>query len=160
MNPKKLYGFNAYDEHFNLKVPIAIRFAILFGIKNLFLIFLAFNPSQRLSGSGIGLFKDIVNPWILFSDLFAAIVLLSWIKRDIKAGELWRKLWLHGRELLLISYFYHILYVSFFLITSTRIDESLGWFSLLMVLIDILVIRYLIISPIATDLFRDFPAKN
>jgi hypothetical protein len=155
----RIYNLELYDKNGNLCVPFGVKFSILFGIKNLFVIFLIFNPLPGLSLHGLDSIESFVNPLILFSDLLALMVFVAWLKRDAQAKDIWRRVWKQGKLILVASYLYHLAFLSWQMIVADYIDESIGWLWLLMVLVDMLVIRYLLRAWIVHDLFQDFPEK-
>ncbi|QEP42742.1 DUF2919 family protein [Ectothiorhodospiraceae bacterium BW-2] len=156
MAASRIYSFDAYDKNFRLKMPIMVMMAMLFGIKDLILVFLAYGPS-RLAGSGHEIFREVIEVWLLLPNLLLVPLIVAWIFRHKTTRLLWLTVWSHGRVILLWAYAIHFLMVA---VQFFRVDHLLhknsGTLMLIVLLLDFIFWFYIWHRPIVVDLFKDY----
>lgn len=154
------YAPENYDLNGSLKVPALLVVTLLFSIRHLLIVFLAYNPSPRL-GSAFAFLQPLAEPWFVAADLPALLVVLAWWQRRPGAKALWRVIWRYGRVLLTLSLLLQFALLaqaqgmnileSYYLSQGERLAvASLG--------VTALCIYYLWRSPRVGDTFADFPA--
>lgn len=156
------YDFGDYDRYACKKVPIHLILAMLFSVRHLFIVFLAYNPSPKMAASFTYL-QAFQSPWFVFSDLPALLVLLAWLKRLPESGAFWRRTWKHGRLLLTTS-----LVIQFVLLLWQQgqgLFQAYSFtdsqrFVIVNLGLDLLVIYYLWRFAIVRDVFADFPETS
>lgn len=154
------YPSQAYDRYLSLKVPFLLMVVILYAIRHLLIVFLAYNPSPKL-GSAFAFLQPLAEPWFVAADLPALLVLLAWWQRRPEAKTLWRRVWRSGRVLLTASLLLqfallaHVqgleLWESYYLTQAERL-------ALVTLVLNLLLVYYLWRSPRVGDTFADFPA--
>lgn len=153
------YPPEAYDRYLSLKIPIHLIVAMLFSVRHLFIVFLAYNPSPKMAASFTYL-QAFQSPWFVFSDLPALLVLIAWLKRLPETGTFWRSVWKHGRLLLTTS-----LMIQFALLLWQQgqgLSQAFSFtdaqrFVIVNMGLDLLIIYYLWRFAIVRDVFADFP---
>ncbi|MBK6743681.1 MAG: DUF2919 family protein [Hydrogenophilales bacterium] len=159
MTTQERYPAHCYSDNLCLKVPLLLVLAMLFSVRHLFIVFLAYNPSPKMAASFTYL-QAFQSPWFVFSDLPALLVLIAWLKRLPESGVFWRGVWKRGRLLLTISLLIQFalllwqqgqgLYQAYSFTDSQRfVIVNLG--------LDLLMIYYLWRFAIVGDVFADFP---
>lgn len=156
------YSPEAYDRHGCLKVPVLLLGTMLYAIRHLLIVFLAYNPSPKL-GSAYAFLQPLAEPWFVAADLPALLVLLAWWQRRPEAKALWRGVWRNGRVLLTITLLLQFallalaqgmnLLESYFLSQSERL-------AIVTLALNLLLVYYLWRSPRVGDTFADFPAPQ
>lgn len=142
-----------------LKVPPLLVFALLYAVRHLLIVFLAYNPSPKL-GAAFAFLQPLAEPWFVAADLPALLVLLAWWQRRPEAKAFWRGIWRYGRVLLTISLLTQSALLAqaqgvnilqaYYLTQSERLAiVSLG--------LNLLCVYYLWRSPRVADTFADFP---
>ncbi len=155
-----LYPPEAYDRNLALKVPPLLVFALLYAIRHLLIVFLAYNPSPRL-GAAFAFLQPLAEPWFVAADLPALLVLLAWWQRQPAARVFWRRVWHSGRALLTATLLIQFallahaqglrLWEAYYLTQAERLAiVSLG--------LNLLFVYYLWRSPRVGDTFADFPS--
>lgn len=153
------YAPEDYDLNGSLTVPALLVVTLLFSIRHLLIVFLAYNPSPKL-GSAFAFLQPLAEPWFVAADLPALLVVLAWWQRRPQAKALWRWIWRHGRGLLTIS-----LLLQFALLAQAQGMDILGSYyltqgerlALVSLALDLLLVYYLWRSPRVADTFADFP---
>jgi len=153
------YSTFHYDENLLLKVPPLLWLSILYGIRHFFIV-----------GAAVLMPMDIVTiPWINFqtspyfmlTDLPAVFVLLAIGHRVPDGLSLMRRIWMHGRWLLISSYMAGIAvftYVNKEVMTDPGSWDFLD--GLFVVIIDFAFVGYLLRSELVRDVFKDFPSST
>jgi len=158
----QIYPLHAYDRHGSLKVSLPLLGVMLYAIRHLLIVFLAYNPSPRL-GSAFAFLQPLAEPWFVAADLPALLVLLAWWQRRPEAKRFWRQVWHSGRALLTTSLLLQFvllvhaqglrLWEAYFLTQGERLAiVTLG--------VNLLLVYYLWRSPRVGDTFADFPAAG
>lgn len=158
--PMRLYAPDDYGRHGCLKPSALLIVTLLYAIRHLLIVFLAYNPSPRLGGA-FAFLQPLAEPWFVAADLPALLVLLAWWQRRPEAKALWRGIWRYGRVLLTISLLAQTALLahaqgmnileSYYLSQGERLAiVSLG--------LNLLLIYYLWRFPRVRDTFADFPA--
>jgi hypothetical protein len=99
---ESLYPPDHYDRYMALKVPFTLMLLLLYSVRHLFIIFLAYNPSPKFA-EAFAFMQPLASPYFVLSDLPAMLVLAAWIRRAPQAGALMRRIWRRGRVLLTAS---------------------------------------------------------
>jgi len=156
------YPPQAYDGYHSLKAPVMLVATMLYAIRHLLIIFLAYNPSPRLGGA-FAFLRPLAEPWFVAADLPALLVLLAWWQRRPEAKRFWRQVWHTGRALLTSSLLLQFmllahaqglqLWESYFLTQGERL-------AIVSLVLNLLLIYYLWRSPRVADTFADFPAAG
>ncbi|MDJ0807814.1 MAG: DUF2919 family protein [Gammaproteobacteria bacterium] len=160
MTKQLLYRPQDFTEDGVLRIGFLLWAVLVF--LNRHLILLLFGAVTSFVGGRFGLDSSGLNalysnPWFLLSGLPAVAVLIAALRRDRKAGGIIRRLWRHGRWLLLISAGVDLL----LLITLgmlTRADINL--LHILGGVLDSYVLLYLYRSAWVRVRFADFPAAQ
>lgn len=155
-----LYSPETYDKHLALKVPLLLSVTLLYAIRHILIVFLAYNPSPRL-GSAFAFLQPLAEPWFVAADLPALLVLLAWWQRRPGAKALWRGIWRYGRVLLTTS-----LLLQFALLAHRQGMSILGAYylsqgerlAIVSLGLNLLLVYYLWRSQRVADTFADFPA--
>ncbi len=148
------------SSHPSKPVPILLLLAMLFSVRHLVIVFLAYNPSPKIA---VAFLQGFHSPLYLATDIPSLLVLCSWFRRLPKSGAFWRIIWRHGRALLTMSlslqfgllYMQHgqELWQAYSFTDSQRfVIVNLG--------LDLLVIYYLWRFTIVRDVFADFPSAS
>ena len=153
------YSALHYDENLLLKVSPLLWLCILYGIRHFFIV-----------GAAALMPMDIVTiPWINFqtspyfmlTDLPAVFVLLAIGHRVPDGLSLMRRIWMHGRWLLISSYMAGIAvftYVNREVMTDPDSWDFLD--GLFVVIIDFAFVGYLLLSELIRDVYKDFPSST
>lgn len=151
----------AYDRHGCLKVSVLLLGTMVYAIRHMLIVFLAYNPSPKL-GSTFAFLQPLAEPWFVAADLPALLVLLAWWQRRPEARPMWRFLWRHGRMMLTTSLLLQTgllvhahgltLLESYYLTQGERL-------ALVSLVLNLLLVYYLWRSPRVADTFADFPAN-
>lgn len=154
------YPPEAYDRHGCLKVSVLLLGTMLYAIRHVLIVFLAYNPNPKL-GSAFAFLQPLAEPWFVAADLPALLVLLAWWQRRPEAKTLWRGVWRYGRVLLTISLLLQFALLahgqgmnileSYYLSQGERL-------AIVTLVLNLLLVYYLWRSPRVGDTFADFPA--
>lgn len=157
-----LYSSDNYDRHGCLTVTPLLIVTLLYAIRHLLIVFLAYNPSPKL-GSAFAFLQPLAEPWFVAADLPALLVLLAWWQRRPEARALWRRIWRYGRVLLTTSLLLQFallahgqgmnLLESYYLSQGERL-------AIVTLVVNLLLVYYLWRSPRVADTFADFPMPN
>jgi len=96
------YPPERYDHNLVLKVPFLLMVILLYSVRHLFIVFLAYNPNPKFAGM-FGFLQPLASPYFVLADLPAMLVLAAWIRRAPQAGDAIRWIWRQGRTLLTVS---------------------------------------------------------
>lgn len=156
------YPPDAYDRFLCLKVPFHLIFAMLFAIRHVFIVFLAYNPSPKMASS-FAFLREFQTPIYVFADLPALLVLVAWLKRLPESGAIWRKVWHNGRLFLTLSLLLQFALV--FVRQGHDIWQAYSYtdsqrFAIVNLGADLLVIYYLWRFAVIRDVFADFPTTQ
>ena len=96
------YPLEQYDDYLCLKISIGVVLTILFSIRHLLAIPLAFLP---MAGSDLSYLSNslVQTPYLVFTDIPGLLVFIAWMNRNPKAGSLTRTIWQKGRFILTIG---------------------------------------------------------
>jgi hypothetical protein len=158
----RFYSPERYDSNLVLKVPVHLALVMLYSVRHLFIVFLAFNPMPKLSGAFTFMQPLVSSPLVLLTGIPGLLVLLAWGKREPDAAPLWRRVWANGRLLLTLGLAAHCLLLAalqgadalsvFYYRQSARlVVANLG--------VDLLLIYYLWRFELIRDVFAEFPEK-
>ena len=133
--------------------------AMAFAVRHLALIFLGYFPGMSGNGDTHFIF-GVLTPALLLADLPALLLLVSWRFRLPGAARFWRRVWRHGRSILLAT-----LCLQLVLLGDTRLGRALlehpsGGGSTLVVayaLLQLYVMAYLLFSARVKAVFGAFP---
>ena len=146
-----------YDEKFVLKVSPLLKVIILYSLRHLVFILLAYSPSQKISGS-MDFLKHQIDPLLAISDIPALVLVYAWINRRADASTRMRAIWHKGRELLMASVGLHLGLMLWISGHATLSDPTgTGFFVLLQGLLDFGAFLYLFRSRLVKDIFADYP---
>jgi len=156
----RLYSPDRYDQNFVLKVPVHLALVMLYVVRHLFIVFLAFNPLPRLSGAFDFMRPLVSSPAVLLTDLPGFLVLFAWARREPGAYRVWHWIWSNGRSLLTVALLSH-----FLLLAILEGAEALKAFNyrtearlvIVNLGVDLLLVYYLWRFAIVRDVFADFP---
>ncbi len=150
------YSALYYDERLLLKVSPLLWLSILYAIRHFFIV-----------GAAVLMPLDIVSiPWLnlqanaylILTDIPAVLVLLA-IGHRISSGlKFMRRVWMHGRWLLIASYVTAI--AAFTYVNKEIMTDPSSWDfpdGTLVLIIDLAFAGYLIGSGLVRDIFKDFP---
>lgn len=156
----RLYPPEAYDRQGCLKVSVLLLLTMLYAIRHMAIVFLAYNPSPRLNAA-FAFLQPLAEPWFVAADLPALLVLLAWWQRRPEAKALWRRIWHSGRVLLTTSLLLQFvllahaqglrLWESYYLTQGERL-------AIVTLVLNLLLVYYLWRSPRVGDTFAEFPA--
>ncbi len=152
----KQYPFSAYDKYLCLKPDFSIWLVLAFLLRPYVVVLLSITNRRDTMG--------LIN--LVYSDRLAMIlaaiaaipaifVVYAFIKRVPDAPDKVRRIWQHGRELLLGSSFLNILVVFLPLLTGlVRGVSMIGWAQFG---VSVYIIYYLFTERRVRDTFADFP---
>lgn len=151
------YPAHRYTEELVLRVPPALWVVMLFLVRHLVLLGITFLPTM---GREVLALRDLVQPHYLIADLIALPVLIAAARRRPEAGWVWRAVWPWGRAFLTASALAFPALTVGRLLTSGR-PLALGIDGLLLASLfaSLTVVAYLWRSPLARDVFREFPKE-
>lgn len=157
----KVYSYKNYDKYLCLKVGFGLWVVMLFLLRPYILLVSSF----RIDGvRGAGGLKDLVYPddLSLILGILATIplmvVIYAWVKREPDASEFIRKVWRHGKPLLIASASMNILAIFIPVWAGfVRQVHIISWFQLGL---SLLVVLYLYFSVRVKDTFADFPERE
>jgi len=95
-----MYDLHCYNNAGLLKPSFAIYLAMVFGVKNLLLIFIPFFGSLK-GGGGLDYLYDYVNLKFLWLDAITLLLWIALLTRSHNQIKMFRVIWLNGRGLLL-----------------------------------------------------------
>lgn len=156
------YPPDSYDRNLVLKVPFLLMVILLYSVRHLFIVFLAYNPSPKFAGA-FAFMQPLASPYFMLTDLPAMLVLAAWIRRAPKAGDAIRWIWRHGQTLLtfsLLLQFALLVFLEgggvwsayFYGERERMVIVSLG--------LNLLALYFLWRFPLFGDVFADFPKSE
>jgi hypothetical protein len=149
------YPAHCYTDDLVLRVPPALWLAMLFLVRHIALLGITFLPT---TGQEVLALRDLVQPQYLIADLIALPVLMSAARRRPEAGWVWRTVWPWGRALLSASALtFPALAVGRLLASGRPLALGIDGPLLASLLASLTVVAYLWRSPLARDVFREFP---
>lgn len=152
---KNIYPRHCYDEKFHLKIPFFMWLSFLVGLRHL--LFLT-PPGRYLFGYS----AEIFGHWyFVIPDLLVLGVLAVSGYRVPESGKLARRLWRYGREILLAASLSSIALV-LLVEHASLVNPSIWQFEPVAasLLLDGAAVLYLMASPLAKDIFLDFPQPD
>lgn len=151
------YPSYRYDDNFVLKVSLSIKAIVLYSLRHLVIIGVAYSPSERISGS-MGYLKHQIDPLLIIPDLLALVLVYAWFKRGVSVSDRAKAIWHKGRELLMISVGLHFALMLWLNWDDLVTDPAdLGFSVMLQGLLDIVMLLYLFRSTLVKDVFADYP---
>jgi hypothetical protein len=152
------YPAHRYTDDLVLRVPPALWLAMLFLVRHLVLLGITFLPT---TGQEILFLRGLVRPEYLAADLIALPVLIAAARRRPEAGRAWRSVWPLGRTLLTLSALaFPVLAIGRFLATGRPLPLGIDGPLLASLLASLALVAYLWRSPLARDVFREFPREG
>jgi hypothetical protein len=156
------YSPDRYDRYLTLKVPFTLMLIIFYGIRHLFIIFLAFNPSPKF-GEAFAFLQPLASPYFVFSDLPAMLVMVAWIRRAPQAGGSIRWIWRRGRLLLSVSLLLQFMLLIFLEgggVWSAYFYGERERMVIVSLGLNLLALYYLWRGAMVGDVFADFPSPE
>jgi hypothetical protein len=152
------YPAHRYTDDLVLRVPPGLWLVMLFLVRHLLLLGITFLPTM---GQETLVLRGLIQPQYLIADLAALPILVAATRRRPEAGWVWRVLWPWGRALLTASALAFPALAAGRLLASGRplalgVDGPL----LASLLASLTVVAYLWRSPLARDVFREFPKER
>ena len=149
------YPIHCYTEDLVLRVPLALWLAMLFLTRHIALLGITFLPT---TGQEVLMLRGLVRPEYLIADLIALPVLIAAARRRPEAGPVWRAVWPWGRVWLTTSAVsFPVLAVGGLLTSGRLLTIGIDGPLVAGLLASLAVIVYLWRSPLARDVFREFP---
>lgn len=138
-----------------LKVPWTLWIVMVFLVRHLLLLGVTFMPT---TGEEIKVLRELIHPQYLPADIPAALVLFLAMRRRPECGDWPRRLWRHGRWLLMASAAGYLLLLGLTLVGGGQpLQITVDEWILASVLLNVWILVYLVRSPLLRDLFADFP---
>jgi uncharacterized protein (DUF983 family) len=150
------YPAHHYDENLVLKVPAMLWLVILYGIRHF--LFVGFAQLMPMDIVTIPWINFQTSPYFMLTDLPAVLVLFAIGHRVPNGHDFMRRVWKSGRLLLLASYIGGITLFSY--LNKDVITDPSSWDfpdAMLVVMLDVVVVAYLLLSQRVRDVFLDFP---
>ena len=157
------YSPNRYDQYLTLKVPVHLVLVMLYIVRHLLIVFLAFNPLPKLAGVFAFMQPLVSSPVVLLTDIPGFLVLFAWIKREPDAAPVWRRIWGNGRGLLTTALLAHFLFLALGQGADALHAFNYRYEARLVIVnlgVDLLLIYYLWRFAIIRDVFADFPVAS
>lgn len=159
----RAYSPDHYNRNLVLKVPVPLALVMLYIVRHLFIIFLAFNPLPKLSAAFSALQPLVSSPAVLLTGVPGFLVLLAWAKREPSATPGWRWIWSRGRGLLTAALLAHFLVLAVIHGPDALKGFEYRYEARLVIVnlgVDLLLIYYLWRFSIVRDVFADFPEDS
>lgn len=153
------YPPDNYDRNLVLKVPFLLMVILLYSVRHLFIVFLAYNPSPKFAGA-FAFMQPLASPYFVLADLPAMLVLAAWIRRAPKAGNFVRWIWRHGQVLLsasLLPQFVLLIFLEGGGVWSAYFYDDRERLVIISLSLNLLVLYFLWRFPLFGDVFADFP---
>jgi hypothetical protein len=150
------YPTHHYDENLLLRVSPLIWLSILYGVRHFFFMGAAkLMPMDVVALPWINL---QTSPFFMLTDFPAVLVLLATGHRVSNGWNIMRRVWKHGRWLLIVSYGAGVA-VFGYVNQETLLDPDAWNFAdaMLVLIVDFACIGYLISSERVRDIFNDLP---
>ncbi|OOZ59157.1 DUF2919 family protein [Solemya velum gill symbiont] len=152
---------DAYDEQLKLKPSTGMLLVLLYAIRHVFLIFLAYFPLMRGGGDGTFI-KEFISLQAMVADIPAILLLVTLVMRQPGAHQLWRSIWQHGRLILIVTLAIQLIMDSLQsgMQIIDRSSQGMVLPILLYLLLDLYVMVYAIRSNRIRMTFLDFPDEK
>lgn len=151
------YASHRYDDDLLLKVPPVLWLALIFLMRHILLLGITFLPT---TGEEIEIFRDLIRPEFVLTDLVAAPVLLAGFRRRRPCADWLRRIWRASRQILTLSILiYWILAARATLVSGQPFPEAISEPLLASLLLSLAILVYLWRSPLVADLVRDCPGR-
>ena len=150
------YPFSAYDKYLCLKPDVNIWLVLAFLLRPYVVVLLSIANRKDATGLINLVYSDrIAMILAAIAAIPAIFVVYAFIKRVPDAPDKVRRIWQHGRKLLLVSSFLNILVVFLPLLTGlAREISTVGWAQFG---ISVYIIYYIFTEQRVRDTFADFP---
>jgi hypothetical protein len=148
------YDYSRYNKFDVVRVNALTAAAVVFLSRHLIAFLVLGIALGRARLHVESAFSGLLEPEYMLSDLPALLVLLAMLGRHPKGGRLTRLIWRSGRYLLLISAAAYIVLLGRQLGLN---PAHYSWAAGLMVAGSAAAAGYILFSPYARDLFREFP---
>jgi hypothetical protein len=160
----KLYSFSDYDKYMSLKLDLEMWLIIAYFLRPFIMKVSTIQMGRGAKSDSVSGLKDLVYPddfgfFIAFLATIPVILLvIAYAKRKPGASGLVRKLWHHGRTLLVATAILNmiIIFIPFLMDLTYRIN-MLGWAQLA---IAVFILFYLYTTQRVKDTFADFPKDD
>lgn len=155
-----LHSPERYDRYLALKVPFLLMVILFYGIRHLFIVFLAYNPSPKFAEAFVFM-QPLANPYFVLSDLPALLVFAAWTRRAPRAGKVFRWLWRRGQVLLTMSLLLQLILLLFFEgkgVWNAYFYDDRERLVIVSLGLNLLAFYLLWRLPLFGDVFADFPA--
>lgn len=152
------YPVFAYDDHLALKPGLGFKLALLFLLRPYAVMAMSF-ADRREPMALIELFYASRPVFALAaaSALPGMLVALAWSRRRPEAGKLVRRLWAHGRALLMVSALGNL---GTALAPSWHALADLNLTDIVQAILSLYVLLFVILSQRLRDACREFPAPR
>ncbi|OOZ38565.1 DUF2919 family protein [Solemya elarraichensis gill symbiont] len=152
---------DAYDEQLKLKPSIGMLLVMLYSIRHVFLIFLAYFPLMRGGGDSTFI-KEFMSLQVMAADLPAILLLVTLVMRQPGAHQLWRSIWQHGRLILILTLAIQLIVdiLQSGMQIIDRSNQEMVIPVLLYLLLDLYVMLYAVRSNRIRMTFLDFPDEK
>jgi hypothetical protein len=151
----------SFDDHFCLKPPVVLIAAILYLCRSFLMVVFVLAGSMKggATGDTSALLSggDAVPMTFGVTAVPAILVLFALFRRAPAAGALIRWVWAHGRVLLAVSAVLEIAAGVLFLYTASDTAQDSGTLRVAMLIVDVYIAVYVLISKRVRDTFSDFP---
>lgn len=158
------HDIERYDEHLCLKIPLMLWLTLVFLSRHLLLLGITFLPT---TGEEIKVLRELIQPQYLIADLMALPVVIAAIRRRPQAPRWMRRVWRHGRGLLLLATLSDLLMLILSIGLSLgpghlvqALSQRLNEATLASLIISSSVLLYLATGQLVRDVFRDWPALD
>ncbi len=152
---------DSYDEQLKLKPSTGMLIAMLYSIRHIFLIFLAYFPLMR-GGGDATFIKEFISLQMMAADLPALLLLFTLVMRRPQARQVWRSIWQHGRLILILTLVLQLMLdavnSSTLILGRSHSDRIIPL--LLYLLLDLYILGYVFRSKRIRMTFLDFPDEE
>ena len=149
---KALPRFNSFG---NLRPPIMMWLVMLYGLRH---ILITLPKANQAVGDWIQIWS---NPVYFLGDLMVIFVLVTLNFRQPGSPPIWKKVWRRANWLLALAYAWSL---GWLLALNVAVIQSPNHrdFALVatLVVIDLVVLLYVLLSPLVLEVVRDFPPTN
>jgi Protein of unknown function (DUF2919) len=153
------YASSSYDEHFCLKPPAFLWFALIYLSRAISLpAVVAIGSYAGVDPAAIALCRELWSANALVPSVFAVAVLVALCRRAPKASAIVRWIWTRGRVLLILAAAIDLAFALFEAL-QPREFGSPSLMPFIGIAIDVALIVYFVVARRARDSFKDFPAR-
>ena len=160
----KLYTFSDYDKYMSLKPDFEMWLIMVYFLRPFIMKISTIQMGRGAKSDSVSGLKDMVYPndfgfFIAFLATVPVILLLFvYVKRKPGASQWVRKIWRHGKTLLIVTAVLNVAIIFVpFLLDLTHSINMLGWAQLAIALF---IIFYLYTTKRVKDVFADFPKDD